>query len=221
MPKGVVVKSAMSAAKIAEEEIINPLESPEYEHALKWLMERVDNQVLSRQFGWEEGWKDIPIAPKDDSMNAIWEGPVFRKFLEYNDFIPPNENQKSWLIPRDFNKSELKSISDIIESIVNSQAILKSKKIDINICKNCGNFFPHLLQHLGKSKFCPSSYSEQDMADLKAAKNMYSKFQKKEWYNENKEKLLKKMSEHYKQNREVILQKRMQNSIRRKNIEKK
>ena len=59
------------------------------------------------------------------------------------------------------------------------------------------------------------------MTDLKSAKAMYSKFQKKEWYKENKDKLSKKMAEYHKQNREAILKRKKENGMIRKRSEKK
>ena len=221
MPKGVVVKPAMSAAEIAEEEIIIPLEeSPKYADSLEWLKELIDEEIAFRQYGWDESSAHIPLPPKNDEMGKVWEEPLFKKFMEYNEFFFSNLGQSGWKIPRDFNKSELKSISDVIESIINSTSVLNSKNIDIMKCKNCGNSFPNLLQHLNKSKLCPTTYSEKDMIDLKAAKAMYSKFQKKEWYKENKERLSKKMAEYHKQNREAILQRKRQTGMIRKRSQK-
>ena len=217
MPKGVVVKPAMSAAEIAEEEIIIPLEeSPKYADSLEWLKKLIDEEVAFRQFGWDESPAHIPLSPKNDEMGKLWEEPLFKKFMEYNDFFFSSQGQIGWKIPKEFNKDELKATSDIIESIINSKSILNSKNIDILKCKKCGNSFPNLLQHLNKSKSCPMSYSEKDMIDLKSAKAMYSKFQKKEWYKENKERLSKKMAEYHKQNREAILKRKKEHGMIRK-----
>ena len=220
MPKG-VIKSAKSAAEIAEEEIIIPLEeNPKYADSLEWLKELIDEEIAFRQFGWEESSSHIPLPPKNKEMEKIWEEPLFKKFMEYNEFIFSSLGQDGWKIPKDFNKSELKATSDVIESVLNSKSILNSKNIDIIKCKKCGNSFPNLLQHLNKSKYCPASYSEKDMIDLKSAKAMYSKFQKKEWYKENKERLTTKMAEYHKQNREAILKRKKETGMIRKRSEK-
>ena len=222
MPKGIVVKHAKSAAQIAEEEIIIPLEeNPKYADSLEWLKELIDEEIAFRKYGWDESPAHVPLPPKNEEMGKIWEEPLFKKFMEYNEFFFSNQGQSGWKIPMDFNKSELESISDVIESIVNSTSVLNSKNIDLMKCKKCGNSFTNLLQHLNKSKYCPASYSEKDMADLKAAKAMYSKFQKKEWYKENKETLSKKMAEYHKQNREAILNRKKENGRIRKRSEKK
>ena len=221
MPKAVVKQFSKSKEDTIEEEILVPLESPEYEESLEWLKQCIDKEIASREFGTDEAAKNISLKPKSEEMKHLWEDARVKKFMEYNEFIPPNENQGFWMIPMEFNKLELKSISSVLESMIYSKNILQHRQIDMMTCKSCGNEFLNLLQHLNKSKTCPSGYSEKDMKSLKKACQMFSQDQKKKWYQKNKQQLSKKMSDYHKENREAILKRKKDNSMIRKAKERK
>ena len=221
MPKGIVKRFGNTKEDTLEEDVLVPLECPEYEESLVWLQQCLDKEIESREFGTDEASANIPLEPKSEEMKIIWEDAKFRKFMNYNEFIPPNENQSLWLIPEEFNKAELKSISSILETMIYSKNMLKHRQIDVMTCKNCGNEFINLLQHVKRSSICSAGYSEKDMKDLKKACELLSKFNKREWLNKNKEKLRKQTSVYYKENREAILKRKKDNSMIRKAKERK
>ena len=224
MPKYTKNPNAKTEDEILDEEVeefINPVETPEFEESLKWLKEILDEEIAERVNSWDEGHSNIAIPLKNEEMKQIWEKPAFKKYLTYNEFIAPNETQSSWCIPRNYTKSELKNVSDMLDLMINSPDIMKSKNIDIMVCKNCGNEFVLLLSHAKKSTICGPSYSAQDLEDLKAAHKLFSKSLKQDWYKANKNRLAKKKAEHYRENREAILQRMKTNSkLRRKSGKK-
>ena len=204
MPKG-VKRGTKSREEIDEEEIIIPLQKIEFEGGLKWLKNSLDNEILTRNAASSEAHKDIPLdsSGEEASINK----PEFVKFLEYLQFKPPNQDG-FWAIPKELKKIELQHSSDLINYMLNSGAIFEAKDIDIINCKGCKNEFTNLLQHLNKSKTCPSSYSEQEMKDLKGFCKHSAKLQKREWYKQNKQKRSHQMASYYQANRKEILLKR-------------
>ena len=206
MPKYVVNPNAKSREEIDDEDIIMPLEKPEYEEALRWLKDNLDLRWMQRDHSWEVGVVNAPLHSTSDDVKATIEKPEFIKFLQYLDLEKPDANN-IWHIPKCLTKEQLKNISEMINAMINSLDILSAHGIDLMKCKGCNYDFPNILLHLKKTKSsCPAKYSDQDMQKLKELKKNSSKLQKKEWYKHNKEKLSKKMSSYFQENREVLLQ---------------
>ena len=67
------------------------------------------------------------------------------------------------------------------------------QKCDASICKNCKKSYKSLLQHLGKQAKCKLAYSETDIEEVKAKVKGLSdhkeQIRKKEYYEQNKERL--------------------------------
>ena len=215
MPKYVVNPNAKSNEEIDDEEIIMPLEKPEFEEALRWLKDGLDLRWIQRDYCWEVGVVDAPLHPTSNDVKTTIEKPEFIKFLQYLDLEKPDA--KCWYIPKYLTKEQLKSMSEMINYMINSLDILGAYGIDLMKCKGCNYDFTNILLHLNKSKSCPAKYSEQDMQKLKELKKNSSKLQKKEWYKHNKEQLSKKMSSYFQENREIILQRMKERRELRKN----